>query len=369
MRVAYLCNTFGQPDHDRCSAMGAAGLEVLSIDWARQDTEYLWEDTAKDWAGHLTLSVAGGVLAQGEPLGRLISALWRFRPQVVIVYGYHNPAFFLCAALAALCGVTLLTMNDSRFRDYDRSASLDFGKQIMLAPYRGCMAGSRDAAAYARFLGVRRVETYNCAINTARVGAASRPAFERTPFADRTFLVVSRFVEKKNLFRLLDAFEAYAARAEATRRLVLVGYGPLEQQLRDRVAASPVLSARTDVVGYVEVSRVPSYLGAALCLILPSVSDQFGIVVAEALASAVPVIVSSNCGAADLVRPWRNGYVIDPEQTETLTRAMIEIDGDEAGWIGMSRAAQASAGPADVSRFLAAMRSLLPARLQAAMPA
>lgn len=349
--------------------MASAGLEVLSVDWARQDTEYIWEETAKTWAGHRTLPVAGGLGSQFSPLGRLIAALWRFRPQVVIVYGYHNPAFFLCAALAALCGVTLLTMNDSRFRDYDRSASVDFGKQVMLAPYRACLAGSRDAAAYARFLGLRRIETYHCAIDTARVRAASRPDFERTSFADRTFLVVSRFVEKKNLFRLLDAFEAYAARGAATRRLVLVGYGPLEQQLRDRVAASPVLSARTDVVGYVGVSSVPRYLGAALCLILPSLSDQFGIVVAEALSSAVPVIVSSNCGAADLVHPWKNGFVVDPEQTETLTRAMIEMDGDEACWNEMSRSALDSAASADVSRFLNALRSLLPARLQAAMPA
>ena len=47
MRVAYLCNTFGQPDHDRCAAMGAAGLDLLSIDWAREDTEYRWETTDK----------------------------------------------------------------------------------------------------------------------------------------------------------------------------------------------------------------------------------------------------------------------------------------------------------------------------------
>ena len=90
---------------------------------------------------------------------------------------------------------------------------------------------------------------------------------------------------------------------------------------------------------------------------------------AEALSSAVPVIVSSNCGAADLIHPWKDGFLVDPEQTEALTRVMIEMDGDEARWTEMSRSALDSAASADVSRFLNALRSLLPVRLQAAMPA
>ena len=44
---------------------------------------------------------------------------------------------------------------------------------------------------------------------------------------------VSRFVEKKNLFRLLDAYGQYIAQASRPRRLVLIGYGPLEELIRD----------------------------------------------------------------------------------------------------------------------------------------
>lgn len=299
----------------------------------------------------------------------MMQALMRFRPNVILVYGYHNPAFFFCAAICALFGVTMLTMNDSRFSDYRRNATQDAAKQLMLAPYRGCLAASQAAADYTRFLGVDRIAVYRCAIDTARVARASRPAFEATAFADRTFLVVSRFVEKKNLFRLLDAYGQYAAGAKRPRRLVLIGYGPMEQALRDRVAGSPDLAGKVDVVGFVGVSKVPEYIGAALCLILPSLADQFGIVVTEALASAVPVIVSSNCGAADMVEPWSNGHVVNPEQTGALAAAMTEMDGPQDRWKAMSDKARASASQADVSRFLEALRSLLPDRLKAAVPA
>jgi glycosyltransferase involved in cell wall biosynthesis len=349
--------------------MGTAGLDLLSIDWAREDTEYRWETPDRNWRAHLTLPVKVGGL--GSPLVaflRLMRALMRFRPNVILVYGYHNPAFFFCAAICALFGVTMLTMNDSRFSDYPRNATTDAAKQLMLVPYRGCLAASQAAADYTRFLGVKRIALYRCAIDTARVAHASQPAFDSTAYADRGFLIVSRFVEKKNLFRLLDAYGQYVAEVPRPRRLVLIGYGPLEQALRERVAGSPGLSHHVDVVGFISVSKVPEYIGAALCLILPSLSDQFGIVVTEALAGGVPAIVSSNCGATDLIRPWRNGFVYEAEQTDVLTRAMIEMDGPEERWKAMSDDARASAVQGDVARFLEGLRSLLPGRLQAAMP-
>ena len=366
MRVAYLCNTFGQPDHDRCAALATAGYDLLSIDWAREDTEYRWETTDKTWGEHQTLAVRVDGLT--SPLGafwRMMQALMRFRPDVILVYGYHNPAFFVCATICALSGVTMLTMNDSRFSDYRRNATHDAAKQLMLLPYRGCLAGSQAAADYARFLGVNRIALYRCAIDTARVARASQSAFEATAFADRSFLVVSRFVEKKNLFRLLDAYGQYIVEALRPRRLVLIGYGPLEQALKEKIAASPALSSYVDVVGFVSVSQVPEYIGASLCLILPSLSDQFGIVVTEALAGGVPAIVSANCGATDLIHAWANGFIYEAEQVDVLAQAMVEIDGPEERWRAMSDNARASAAQGDVARFLEGLRALLPDRLKA----
>ena len=369
MRVAYLCNTFGQPDYDRCLAMADARLDLLTIDWARRDSEYRWEVTEKHWSKHLTLPISGGLVPSSAALWTLLKSLVQFRPEVIIVYGYHNPAFFICAVLFSLFGVSLLTMNDSRFSDYSRTVPIDLLKAMLLIPYRGCLAASRAAADYARFLGLQMVEIYHCAVDVERITSRSRAPYERTAFQDRAFLVVSRFVDKKNLFRLLDAYAGYVAQATAPRGLKLIGYGPLEADIKSKVEASPTLKEHVEIVGYVGVSRVPEYLGAALCLILPSLSDQFGIVVTEALASAVPVIVSSNCGAADLVEPWRNGYIVDPEQVGALTHAMTEIDDSETAWNIMSENALASARAADVSVFLQGIRALLPETRQVALSA
>lgn len=65
------------------------------------------------------------------------------------------------------------------------------------------------------------------------------------------------------------------------------------------------------------------YYGLASCLILPSVSETWGLVVNEAMAAGLPVIVSHRCGCvAELVRPGVNGYVVDPLDVEGMARTM-----------------------------------------------
>jgi len=57
-------------------------------------------------------------------------------------------------------------------------------------------------------------------------------------------------------------------------------------------------------------------------LILPSLSDGFGMVVTEALAAALPVICTSSVGAADLIQDRRNGLVIEPRSAASIQAAL-----------------------------------------------
>jgi glycosyltransferase involved in cell wall biosynthesis len=66
----------------------------------------------------------------------------------------------------------------------------------------------------------------------------------------------------------------------------------------------------------------------ALAVILPSVYlEAFGLVVAEALALGVPVVVSDRAGAASLVEQGQNGFVVDmaqPQQLRSSCAALME---------------------------------------------
>lgn len=136
-----------------------------------------------------------------------------------------------------------------------------------------------------------------------------RPAM--TPAAPRPFTIgyVGRFIAAKGLPDLLTA----AAGLEADWRLELIGAGPLEGELRARAAALGIadrLSFRSEVPS----TDVPQVLAEFDCLVLPSVStpswvEQFGRVLAEAMACEVPVVGSDSgeipnvIGEAGLVFP------------------------------------------------------------------
>jgi glycosyltransferase involved in cell wall biosynthesis len=103
--------------------------------------------------------------------------------------------------------------------------------------------------------------------------------------------------------------------------LVIVGSGPWEQRLK-KIAQSKNLKGIC-WPGFKQVDELPAYYALASCFVLPSVSEPWGLVVNEAMACGLPVLVSDRCGAAgDLVFPGINGYVFDPFDAAGLARLM-----------------------------------------------
>jgi len=132
-------------------------------------------------------------------------------------------------------------------------------------------------------------------------GSAARLRRELGAGDDTTIaLFVGRLVASK---RPLDFVEA-VSRASRARKIVgvIAGSGPLESQLRERIAA---LSAPVRLVGFVNQSRLPALYAASQMLVLPSdASETWGLVVNEAFACGIPAVVSDAAGCArDLIEP------------------------------------------------------------------
>ena len=356
-RVLYACRTLGVPDHDRCNGLAAGERRVLCLVWPRN------RDYIRDAPGRARFEAREVGPRRETPLGwaRAAGRFWRealrFHPQVALVYGYQDPVLLVLAFLLRLRGTVVLSMNDSKFDDYGRRVLREPLKALFLVPYQGILAATPRAADYARFLGKRRVELYACAIDTARVAAGAQRAFRASPFEARYFLAVARFVPKKNHLALLDLYEAYLARAPRPRRLKLVGYGELEAEIAARIAGSELLARHVSVEGYRTAREMPEVMGGALALLLPSLEEQFGIVVTEALACGIPVVLSPACGATVLVRDFVNGFVVDPGNVEGWVAA-LERMGAEAEWRRMSGRCPAAAREADTEVFLGALERL-----------
>jgi glycosyltransferase involved in cell wall biosynthesis len=139
----------------------------------------------------------------------------------------------------------------------------------------------------------------------------------------------------------------------------LIGSGALEDQLR-RQAEELRIAHLCDWPGFLDAPDVVATLARSLALLLVSEEEQWGLVVNEALAVGLPVIVSAQIGAREaLVRNLENGFVVEPGSIDGLTEAMLAIAENEASWNAFSAAALARAWLGDVQRFAVAVELFL----------
>ena len=101
-------------------------------------------------------------------------------------------------------------------------------------------------------------------------------------------------------------------------------------------------------------------LAKSLALVLVSREEQWGLVVNEALAFGLPVIISPAVGSGDvLVRNLFNGFVIENGSTDGLAQAMTILSGNEKDWQRMGQASRARAWLGDTERLADAVELLL----------
>jgi len=128
----------------------------------------------------------------------------------------------------------------------------------------------------------------------------------------------------KRQWRTLEAAQA-AGLLDGRARFTFVGVGRPEDEGHRRVAE---LVDRLEVGHLVELhrdvpaSRIPAVMDAHDVLVLPSVAEQFGMVVPEAMSRGLAVVVTDAVGAVGLVLPERTGLVVPTEDLEALAAAL-----------------------------------------------
>ena len=143
-------------------------------------------------------------------------------------------------------------------------------------------------------------------------------------------LYVGRLAAEKNLGRLATAL----ARLEGAQ-IAIVGDGP------QRAALEAHLGRRAHFTGYLHGADLAAAYASADLFVFPSVTETFGQVTLEALASGLPVITTSSGAGADLVLPGHNGLLV-PNDAGSLGAAMQTLIDDQALRARMAAAARAT---------------------------
>jgi 1,2-diacylglycerol 3-alpha-glucosyltransferase len=269
-------------------------------------------------------------------------------PQAVVITGYYYPAMRAAAQWACRHGRASIYMGDSQWVDRPRIAIREWLKGWWVRRhYDSAFVAGERAATYLTGMGFPReriwtgydvVDNHTIASGAAAARDEASKLRLRLGLPDRFFLFVGRFSGEKNLPRLLEAYAGYrqAAGSQAWG-LVMVGRGPQDDLLqRQAQGVDGVVFA-----GFQQSEQLPAYYGLASCLVLPSVSETWGLVVNEALAAGLPVLVSHRCGCVpELVRSGWNGYLCDPLDIAGMARSMAVVSSPAADIDAMGTASR-----------------------------
>ena len=363
-RIGILFAQFAAYHVDRIEAAGrrlAGRAEVIAVEVAQASATYAWSPSGE------VEGATKRVLFEGERYERI--GKWRrFRAQyaalagcdtVFVGIGYNEFDVLALAVALRLRGRKVVLMTESKADDFLRHKWRERAKALVLTPFSAALVGGPRQVAYMRSLGFRRrrVLTGYDGVGLDRVRAmGGEPSIAPQ---DRPFVFVGRFVAKKNILFLLEAFARFRdGPGLRARGLVLVGGGALEPEVRARIAALG-LEESVEITGFVDAPEVAARLAGARALLLPSVEEQWGLVVNEALALDLPVIVSKAVGAHDtLVEHGRNGFVLASDDAAAWADAMVALDGDDGRWLAMREASRRIAPAGDAERFAEGVEAL-----------
>lgn len=148
---------------------------------------------------------------------------------------------------------------------------------------------------------------------------------------ERMILFVGALQARKNIVRLVEAFE----RLPAEWRLVLAGskkgYGA--DKILKRIEESSACE-RIDVLGYVGGAKIDSLYAQAAVFAFPSLDEGFGIPVLEAMAHGTPVVSSSRSSIQEVADCA--AVLVNPEDVDQIANALTRVIGDPVLWEDLS---------------------------------
>ncbi len=320
----------------RALAQQLPGLQVIEV--ADTQQKHPWRSGRED-LGFARRTTFPGEIVETIPVRRQVMAvsdvLREIRPEVIVVGSYSEPAILAAARWAWKRRIPTVLRFVSTYHDKTRIGWTEALKGRFVRRYTTVAVTGERAEEYALRLGAKREHVYRtgnmvdnewyatCADRVRRNDSHQR---QRLGLPIRYFLTVSRFSPEKNLLVLLKAFSQYRRRG-GQWDMVLVGSGPQETELREMVRANGVPGVH--FVGWKQYDALPSYYALASCLVLASVSESWGLVVNEAMACGLPVLVSERCGCVpELCQEGQNGYRFAPDSMDELRGLMVRISSD-----------------------------------------
>ena len=343
--VAVVFHHIGPYHHARLNA-AADRVSVTGIEWSAKGQDP-W-GAAETPARYRKISLfpeATDRYPGGAQLRQAVCpALAHATPDVVAVNGWNNFGSLATADCCLRRGIPMVVMSESARQDQPRTWWKEAIKRRIVNLYSAALTGGQCHIEYLVELGMPRdriftgydvVDHEYFGQKAEEVRSHGSEHRQKYGLSENYFLASARFIAKKNLLRLIRAYAEYRRRSEVSSQqsaasdgnapweLVLLGDGPLKSDLCGLIGDLR-LNGHVRLPGFKPYEELPVYYGLANAFVHASTTEQWGLVVNEAIASGLPVIVSDRCGCVpELVQG--NGFTFDPTDEHELASLLFKM--------------------------------------------
>jgi glycosyltransferase involved in cell wall biosynthesis len=270
-------------------------------------------------------------LRMGLPCSQSLLRLWRDAAPDVVHIATQGPLGHSALRAASRLGIPTCSEYRTNFHSYSGHYGIGWLGHPILGYLRhfhnrtartmvptAALRGELAAAGFANLHVVARgVDTSR--FDPARRSATLRARWGATPDT-RVVLYVGRLAPEKNLPVLVRAFDAMAA-TDPSLRFVLVGDGPSRAELATRLPQAVFAGMRTGV-------DLAEHYASADCFVFPSLTETYGNVTPEAMASGLAVLAFDHAAAGLLIRDGVNGLLAARGDGEDFVRKARHLAGD-----------------------------------------
>ena len=261
-------------------------------------------------------------------------ALDAARPQTILCGGYNYPASWESLWWARRRSARFVLWTESTERDMRAGrAGVEWLKRHFVSSCNAFVVPGKSSFAYIRTLGVSEQAIFTApnavdntffAIRAEKNRAHATELREKLKLPSRFILFVGRLVREKGVFDLLEAYAKLESSLRSQLGLVFAGDGVSREDLAQQ--AQRINPGVVCFPGFAQREDLASLYALAEVLVLPTHTDTWGLVVNEAMACGLPIIVSNVAGcSADLVGEGWNGCVVPPRDSEKLSVAIDSV--------------------------------------------
>ena len=274
------------------------------------------------------------VLERTPTLGRffkLFKWIITYKPDIVNVQGYFDPAMNLILLYCKLVGIKVIMASDSTELDNPNVGWRESIKSFLVRKSDGFFCYGSKSAEYMLKLGAQKEQIFvaNNAVDNHKIEAICKSTHsnreekkQEMGLRKYNFIFVGRLIPLKNISILLKAYKTLLdTNQNQDWGVIVVGNGDEESNMK-----AYCIENKLDGVIFVPGQswyEVPKWFALADVFLLLSFSEAWGLVANEAMVCKLPVIISDRCGcSADLVVEEKNGFIFDPYSVDDLMSKM-----------------------------------------------